>query len=351
MLKVLTKAFLNYLRQYWKAQQLTTDETVIGWNDGTLPTYHLHTWTAQNEFINAMFNRIFFQVSMANEFLRETSDAKLDSRNTTQALRDAVKIYRAEARTMRALSYWHGLDMFGAIPIVTEENVVGISVPDQASTQEVFDFIESELKAAEADLVAPRQNEYGRADKAMAWMILSKLYINANVYTGQPKNTECITYCSKIIEAGYALSEEYQSLFRTDNTGSSEIIFAVNFDGNRTQTYGGMTFLIHASIGGSMSPSAYGVNTGWAGLRATKNLVNLFPDETGDQDGRAIFYTAGQSKEIPNTPISTFNEGYAVPKFRNLNADGDPGASLEFVDTDFPMFRLARCIPDVCRSS
>ncbi len=339
-IKGIDEGFSNYLRQYWKAQQLTTDETVIGWNDGTLPTYHLHTWTAQNEFINAMFNRVYFQISMANEFLRETTDAKLDSRNTPQTLRDQVKQYRAEARVLRALSYWHGLDMFGAIPIVTEENAVGISVPDQSTKQQVFDFIESELKAIENELAAARQIEYGRADQGLAWMVLAKLYLNAEVYTGQAKYTECITYCNKIIEAGYQLNENYQSLFMLDNVGSQEIIFAVNFDGNRTQTYGGMTFLIHASIGGAMNPTDYGVNTGWAGLRATKNLVNLFPDETGNIDSRAIFYTNGQSKEIPNTPISTFNEGYAVPKFRNLDADGDSGSSLEFVDTDFPMFRL-----------
>src|SRR5690349_14738662 len=70
-IKGIDEGFSNYLRQYWKAQELTTDEAVIGWNDGTLPTYHLHTWTAQNEFINAMFNRIYFQISMTNEFLRE----------------------------------------------------------------------------------------------------------------------------------------------------------------------------------------------------------------------------------------------------------------------------------------
>lgn len=339
-IKGIDEGFSNYLRQYWKAQQLTTDETVIGWNDGTLPTYHLHTWTAQNEFVNAMFNRIYFQISMANEFLRESTDAKLDSRDTPQSLRDQVKQYRAEARAMRALSYWHGLDMFGAIPIVSEENAVGINVPDQSTKQQVFDFIESELKAIEGDLAPANQHEYGRADQALAWMVLAKIYLNAEVYIDQPKFTECITYCSKIIEAGYQLDEEYQSLFMLDNVSSQEIIFAVNFDGNHTQTYGGMTFLIHASIGGAMNPTDYGVNTGWAGLRATKNLVNLFPDETGSIDSRAIFYTNGQSKEIPNTPISTFNEGYAVPKFRNLNADGDAGASLEFVDTDFPMFRL-----------
>jgi hypothetical protein len=340
-IKGIDEGFSNDLRQFWKAQQLTTDETVIGWNDGTLPTYHLHTWTAQNEFINAMFNRIYFQISMANEFLRETTDAKLESRKATQELSDRVKQYRAEARALRALSYWHGLDMFGAVPLVTEESTVGTVAPDQSTKQQVFDFIESELKAVEGELVAANQNEYGRADQAFAWMVLAKLYLNAEVYTGQAKYTECLTYCSKIISAGYELDENYHSLFMLDNVSSKEIIFAVNFDGNHTQTYGGMTFLVHASIGGGMVPQDYGVNSGWAGLRATKNLVNLFPDETGDIDSRAIFYTANQSKEIPNTPISTFNEGYAVPKYQNLDLDGDAGASLEFVDTDFPMFRLA----------
>ena len=339
-IKGIDEGFSNYLRQYWKAQQLTTDETVIGWNDGTLPTYHLHTWTAQNEFVNAMFKRIYFQISMSNEFLRETTDAKLDSRITTDELRAQVQQYRAEARLVRALSYWHGLDMFGAIPIVTEENEVGISVPDQSSREEVFAFIESELQAIESELVPARQNQYGRGDQATAWMILAKLYLNAEVYTGQPKYTECITYCTKIIEAGYELDANYQNLFMIGNENSPELIFAVNFDGNHTQTYGGMTFLIHASIGGSMAPGTYGVNTGWAGLRATKNFVDLFSDVTGATDSRAIFYTAGQTKEIPNTPISTFNEGYAVPKFRNLDAEGNAGSSLEFVDTDFPMFRL-----------
>src|SRR5690606_20147070 len=96
-----------------------------------------------------------------------------------------------------------------------------------------------------------------------------------------------------------------------------------------------------AAIGGSMDASLYGVNGGWAGIRTTANLVDLFPDETGTIDGRAIFYTDGQSKDIPNTPITSFNEGYAVPKFRNVSSEGVPGSNLDFVDTDFPMFRLA----------
>lgn len=339
-IKGIDEGFSNYLRQYFKAQELTTDEAVIGWNDGTLPTYHLHTWTAQNEFVNAMFNRIFFQISTANEFLRETTEAKLAERNTSDGLRAAIQNYRAEARFLRALSYWHGLDMFGSIPMVTEKNAVGTNVAPQATKQELFNFIERELQEVEKALVPARQNEYGRADQAAAWMVLAKLYLNAEVYTGEKKYTECIAYCKKIIDAGYTLDQEYRTLFLIDNANSNEVIFSVNFDGNRTQTYGGMSFIIHASIGGSMDPAEYGMNSGWQGLRTTKNLVNLFPDETGDIDSRAIFYTDGQSKEIEQI-LDRFKDGYAVPKFRNVDSEDNVGSSLEFADTDFPMFRLA----------
>jgi starch-binding outer membrane protein, SusD/RagB family len=340
-IKGIDEGFSNYLRQYWKAQELTTDEAVIGWNDGTLPTYHLHTWTAQNEFINAMFNRIYFQISMVNEFMRETTEAKLNARNNDATIKELVKTYRAEARVMRALAYLHGLDMFGSIPLVTEANTVGTTSPDQVSKERIFEYIETELLEAEADLVEARENEYGRADKAMGWMVLSKLYLNAKVYIDQDRNTDAITYTKKIIDAGFELDEDYSKLFTLDNVNSNEIIFTVNFDGTFTRTYGGMTFLVHASVGGDMVPQDYGVNGGWSGLRTTANLVNLFPDITGDEDSRAIFFTDGQSKDIPQTPTTSFSQGFAVPKFTNLNEDGDPGSSLEFVDTDFPLFRLA----------
>lgn len=341
-IKDIDEGFSSYLRQYWKAQELTTDEAVIGWNDGTLPTYALHTWTAQNEFINAVFNRIYFQVSQTNEYLRETTEEKLASRNTTEETRANVLQYRAEARFLRALSYWHGLDMFRNIPIVTEANLVGADAPGPATPQELFTFIESELKAIEGDLAAPRTTDYGRADKAAAWMLLSKLYLNAEVYIDDPKYTECLTYVKKVIdEGGYTLDPDYKRLFMADNMESDEIIFTINFDGLHSQTYGGMTFLIKAAIGGSMKPSDYGVNEGWSGLRATSNLVDLFPDETGNIDGRAIFYTAGQTKEITDQPIAGFTQGYAVPKFRNTLSTGGAGKNAQFPDTDFPVFRLA----------
>jgi hypothetical protein len=336
----LDEGFSNYLRQYWQFQELTTDEAVIGWGDEGLPDLHNHTWTSANQFVRAMYYRIFFQVSMANEFLRESTDQKLNERGVSQAVKNDIRHYRAEARFLRALSYYHGIDLFGNIPFYTEETAVGSEAPRQASREEVFTFIENELKAIENDMVAPGENQYGRADRAALWMLQAKLYLNAQVFTGRDRNTDCIAACKKVIDSGlYSLEPTYRNLFTTDNHNSREIIFAIPFDGKSTQTWGGMTYLVHAPVGGSMNAADYGINGGWFGLRTTGALVDLFPDPNGNTDKRALFYTAGQSKEINS--ISNFNDGYALPKYTNVSSTGEPGSDLTHSDTDYPLFRLA----------
>lgn len=332
------EGFSTYLRQYYKAQELPTDEAVIGWNDGSLPDYHEMDWTSSNEFITAMYNRIYYQLSACNEFIRETTDAKLSSRGISNP---EIKAMRAEARFLRALSYWHALDMFGAVPFVTDTDAIGAFLPRQATRVELFNFVESELKAIDTDLVAPRANEYGRADKAAAWTLLAKLYLNAQVYTGQPKFTECIEQCKKVLAAGYTLDANYNTLFLADNNNSKEIIFPVLFDGTRTKTWGGMTFLVHAPVGGNMNPATFGINGGWGGLRTTSAFVKLFPDATGKADSRAMFHTDGQTLEIAE--IGTFTDGYAITKYRNVTSAGKAGSDPEgnHPDNDFPMFRLA----------
>jgi starch-binding outer membrane protein, SusD/RagB family len=177
------EGFSTYLRQYYKAQELTTDEAVIGWNDGSIKDYHNMRWTSANEFIAAMYYRIYYQITLCNEFVRETTDEKLASRGLSGD--NNIKTYRAEARFMRALSYWHALDMFGNVPFVTDKDPLGAFLPPQTNRTELFSYVESELKAVEELLVAPKANEYGRADKAAAWTLLAKLYLNAEVYTGQ----------------------------------------------------------------------------------------------------------------------------------------------------------------------
>jgi hypothetical protein len=189
-------------------------------------------------------------------------------------------------------------------------------------------------------LGAPRF-EYARADQAAAWTLLAKLYLNAKVYTGQDKNSECATYCAKVIGAGYTLNAKYANNFTADNNISSEMIFPITSDGQFSQSYGGMTYLVHAAIGGSMSPAKFGVGGGWGGIRTTKALVSKFADITGATDKRAMFWTDGQKLDIND--IGQFTDGYAITKYSNLTSTGAaaPHAHPDFVDTDYPVFRLA----------
>ncbi|HEX9957927.1 MAG TPA: RagB/SusD family nutrient uptake outer membrane protein [Fibrella sp.] len=330
----------NYMRLYWKLQELPTDEAKISWNDGTIQDINKITWTSSDGFVTAMYNRIFYLISLSNEFIRETSDDKLSSRGVSgQAAADA-KTYRAEARFLRAMAYFHAIDMFGTVPFVTEADAPGSFLPRQGTRQELFNYVESELKAIETELAAPGAAEYGRADRAAAQAILARMYLNAQVYTGTARYTDAITYAKKVIDANvYKLEPTYQNLFTADNNLSKEIIFPINFDGTRTQTYGGMTFLVHAAVGGNMPVGNFGVNGGWSGIRSTQKLVDIFPDVTATADKRAMFYTEGQKRELED--LGTFTDGYAVTKYKNVTSTGVQGSDKEFVDTDFPLIRLA----------
>ena len=330
----------NYTRVLWYLQELPTDEAVIAWNDQTIQDFHNMRWTSTDGFIRGMYNRIFYLVAASNEFIRETTDDKLASRNITGQAATDTRAYRAEARFLRALAYYHAIDLFGNVPFVTEADAPGSFLPRQISRAELFTYIESELKAIETELVAPGAVEYGRASQAAAQTLLAKLYLNAEVYTGTARYNDAVTYASRVIQANaYALEPNYANLFRTDNNNSREIIFPVTFDGTRTLGYGGTTFLIHASVGGSMSPKDFGVDGGWAGLRTTKALVGLFSDATGATDKRALFYTQGQNLEIND--VTSFTEGYAITKWRNVSSTGAAGSNPTYPDTDFPFFRLA----------
>ena len=344
----LDEGFSQYMRLYWMMQELTTDEAVIGWNDGTIKDLHNQNWTSGNEFIRTMYSRIMYQIAQSNEYLRQTETSVIEGRGVDSSLQTEITMFRAEARFLRALSYWHALDLYGNPPFVTEDDAVGAFLPEQTNSADLFNYIESELLAIEGDLAAPGANEYGRADQAAAWMLLSKLYLNAEKYTGAGRYSDVVTYTDKVINANYSLVDDYQKLFLADNNSNgaqNEIIFPITYDGINTQAYGGMTFIIHAAVGGSMDPDNFGINGGWAGLRTTSALVNTFLDnddediaEVGDE--RAIFYTDGQSKEIND--ISSFTNGYAVAKYKNVDVNGNAGSDPtgDFPDTDFPMFRL-----------
>ena len=329
------EGFSQYLRILWEAQELPTDAAVIGWGDVGLPELNTQMWAASNPFVNAMYYRIFFQVAMANQFLRETSDAKLSARNVSGQLKTTVEQYRAEARFLRALSYWHGIDFFGNIPLVTEDDPIGSTPPNQATRAEIFNFLITELNEIKSQLPSGA-GSYGRATRGAANMLLAKLYLNAQVYTGTARFAEALAATQDVINGGYSIDANWRRIFSADNHTSPEIIFAVTQDGLKTQTWGGMTFLVHASVGGNMNASNYGIDGGWWGLRLKQQAYNAF--QPGDLRG-SFFFTEGQRVNVNS--IGDFFDGIPAPKFINRTSTGSPGSHATHVDTDFPVFRLA----------
>ena len=340
----------QYTRLMFYLNELTTDEAIVGWGDAGLPNLHAMNWGASNPFIEAMYFRLAQTVSFSNSFI-EKAEALGE--------KDAeVKKFIAEARFIRAYAYYNLMDMFANVPLVTK---VSLELPKQNNRQEIYTFVETELKDLEVQLAEPKSNEYGRVDKAAAYALLSRLYLNSEVYVKQNKYKEAAEYSKKAIESGYILNtvdkngngSAYDELFLADNDtngAQNENIFAINFDGRYSTTYGGATFIVKSKIGGTMAPADYGVNGGWGGPRTTKALVNQFSNSVSQNNGagnptawtdkRAMFHTDGQTFEIEN--VSEFKQGYAIKKFSNKKSDGTNGNNNtgEHADVDIPIFRV-----------
>jgi len=334
------EGFSDFLRLFWCAQELSTDEAVVAWNDAGLPDFHNMNWSSSNPFINGLYSRSLYVVTLANEFIRESSDAKLAERGLSGTDAEAVKAMRAEARFVRAYQYWVLMDLFGNPAFVTEETPIGAAVqPQQIQRAALFAYVEKELKELETILPNARGNEYGRADKAAVWSLLARIYLNAGVYTGTPKWTEAAANARKVIDAGYSLLSNYRHLLLADNNvANTEAIWTLNYDGLKTKNFGGTTFIVNASVGGTMDATVSGLSA-WGGTRTTKNIPLLFPDFNGDADKRAMFF----QQNLDINSIGAFVDGFAVTRFRNRKRDGGFGNDPEkqFSDIDFPVFRLA----------
>lgn len=339
----------QFTRSLFTLNVVTTDEAIVGWGDPGLPNMHAMSWGSNNSFIEGMYYRLATSVSYANSFIKNAEGLAATNPEVAQ--------YIAEARFIRAYAYYNLMDLYANVPLVKE---ISSNAPTQSNRQEIFTFVESELLDIQNSLAEARGNEYGRVDKVASYALLSRLYLNAETWINQAKYSESIAYSNLAIQSGYSLhttdvngnGTAYDELFLADNDSNgaqNEFIFALNFDGNASKTYGGSTFLVKAAIGGTMQPANSGVNGGWGGPRSTKALVEKFQASQNDSNGnpiawsdkRAMFYTDGQTYEIAN--VSTFNEGYAVNKFSNKKSNGTNGndATGEFVDTDVPMIRLA----------
>ncbi len=327
-------------RCMWYLQNLTTDEVIWSYeNDPGVRDIQRNIWTDQNVILLGMYSRTMASVALANEFLRQSTPERVAERGITGADAANIAVYRNEVRVLRAMAYYYMMDLFGKAGFITENDPINFQSPEY-NRQQLFTFIESELMAVMPSLKAARTNEYGRLDQGVAKMILAKIYLNAEVYIGTPKYNECMTVCTDLIGSGYSLNPIYLRNFNTENHTSPEMIFTLQSDGQFTQNFGATTVMINGQVGSVENNGAeFGVG-GWGGaLRLRKQFVQKFEGNQFATDRRNTTFAGTRSIEIAN--ISLQDQGYILKKYSNKNNAGVAGISSTFVDTDFPLFRLA----------
>ena len=236
---------------------LTTDEAIIpirggNWYDGGLwENMYNHTWTATDTDLYNVWKYLYKVIVLSTKSLETIEKHK--ALLTEQQRVD----YSAEVRAVRAMYYYYAMDMFGRIPILQSSTQKTADIR-QSNRSDVFWYVVKELQDV-APLLANEHsnlqgNYYGRVTRPVAWFLLAKLSLNAEVYTdddwtdssrpdgktimfdieGNKKNAwqTCIHYCDLITAAGYTLEADYTKNFAVHNEGSSENIFTIPLDKN-----------------------------------------------------------------------------------------------------------------------
>ncbi|HAQ37698.1 MAG TPA: RagB/SusD family nutrient uptake outer membrane protein [Saprospirales bacterium] len=346
-----------YTRAVLYLQECTTDELLFhsGSSQGSRD-YLFMTWNAGTQITRFSYYRLFMTIAYCNEFLRESTDEKLNDRGLYDALKNDIPYFRAEARFIRAYAYSMLCDLFGSTPFIDESMLPGI-IPEQRTREQIYNYAVSEAEDVAKLLKAPGENEYGRVDQVAAWFLLSRIYLNANSWVGKNEYEKAYQYAKKVIDSGkYPLASDYRHIFLADNNTCKEIIWVLPQDLENTKSYGGTNFLIKALADGNMRPIT-GMAEAWGNARLKTQFVDKFEvtdqvynpsDPWGDnkKDKRAQFYTVNHTKEtwIAGSALKNdFLNGYATLKWRNFTKDRQPLSpnGTTYCTIDYPMFRTA----------
>ena len=357
-------------RLLWNANELTTDEAICGWTDHGTGEFSKNSFTAANESLYGLWWRLNFGVSICNQYLKECADYD--------------KTMTAEAHFMRDLYYYYLLDNFGN-PSFSE--TMPDPDPKQIKSADLYNFIVKDLEENMGNMLPPSvrkkgEKNYSRADQSAAWMLLARLYLNAEKYTGKAEWAKAKEYADKVIkQSGRTLWEgdnatthrsangkysAYQMLFMADNdqTGAyNECIFGFALDGGTAASWGASTFL-HGSTWDANMAADYPQKSSqaWGGNRTRVDLVKKFISLTdlnsldswtpetitkAAGDDRALLYGDNadgshgkKDRKYTNDDIATFADGIATTKFTSDRSDDGPTAVSDHCDNDIMLMRL-----------
>lgn len=340
----------------WRAQEITGDQIVIpkrpwGWfDDGVYQRLHKHTWTTDDDVVRNTWNRTYAGITNCNRIIYQIESGLIP---VTEGRESTL----AELKVLRASYYAILCDFFGNIPIVTQFDLPQGFLPKQSTRLEVYNFIVKELNDNIPALSSENNvSTYGKFNKWAAYTLLAKMYLNAGVYTGTPKWTECIAACDAVINsgAGYVLEPNQKNVFLTENQGSKEIIFALPMDEDYTDNWN--AFDHHMQTLQQENQATYNLkNTPWGGMCAIPQFISTFDQSDAryvnnwikgqqfNSSGQMLYVAQGDFK---NQPLNFVNElpglekGESVHGFR-LNKFEIKMGSTNRLSNDYPIYRYA----------
>lgn len=381
------------LRNLFNFNEVPTDEAVCWWSDGGIADVAYNKFDPGNATLKNLYYRLMSNISYENHFL-SLDAAKAD------------KTKYAEVRVLRAYSYFLMLDIFGDPTFIDK---ISPETPRQAHSYNskfeegktytraellqlgrefLFNWVESELLAAEPDLLEAKPEtdsdpDYGRIDKGTCWLLLSRLYLNAGTYLNNDGQNnqywdKALEYAERVINSDYKLFDDskmskeakangykpYDLLFMGDNGSngaSCEALLPLMQDGDKTQGHGGSMFFVAALWDATMrtvtdKDAATTANT-WSGMRVRPQFVEKFFTDPKvvvnksaseiramNVDDRAILWGKGNSDGDRTLEIGAndkFVKGIATPKWNNNYSNGGTPHDSYNVDIDFFLFRVA----------
>jgi hypothetical protein len=308
----------RYAIDYWRMQELSTDEAIIPARDGNFDDggqyrqLHYHTWTFDHPNVRGVWEWGFGGINNCNRLIVLTNDSKASEASKAASV--------AEVRAMRALYYFFMMDTYGNVPLINQFPVTDL--PATQPRAKIFEFIESELKAilpllpSKTNVAATNTLQYGRPTKGMAFALLAKMYLNSTVYTGTARYNDVVAMADSVQKnANYVLDARFRDIFLpTNGPQVNETIFAVPYDqqipGNQftrfgflpalTQSYG---FTVGLSIAMSTTPEFY-ARFNLAGDVRNNTWLNgpqFIPDGNGGFTNQPANYP-GTNRQIVITP-------------------------------------------------
>jgi starch-binding outer membrane protein, SusD/RagB family len=324
----------------WSLHEISSDEMVIpqrgpDWEDGLQwIRVHQHNYLPSEQSVNNGWTYCYGIVANVNNLLKSFGDNP---------------ILRSEFEVLRAMAYLWLLDAYGNVPIITEESTD--ATPANNTRQEVYTFIETSVNANLDNL--RKEKTYATMNYYVAQAILAKLYLNAQVYTGNAQWQKCIDACNEIINSGvYSLEADFFTNFQTNNATSVENIFVVNYDENNAGGFNLPQMTLHYASQATFKLQ----DQPWNGYASMEEFYNSFDQEDarirsfieGPQysfEGERLVDLNAEASD-PDGPPLTFTPALAQLYPGARRQDGVRVGKFEFrkgakpnLSNDYPIYR------------